>query len=209
VGFIFDMGNVLSRDVDVLPCVAARLGMPIGEITAYAGEDFADLLVGATTADRFWQDFNRRFGTDVREDLLSTCFRPANDPEVERLIVELKAAGHRVVCGTNAFESHYRHHLARGEYAVFDRVYASNRMGVAKPSPAFYHRILAEEDWRAGDTFFVDDRAANVEAARALGMRAFLYPYESKRALADLRDWIAGGGPSPAGSPGVSPDPGT
>ena len=146
------MGNVLSLDVDVLPCMAARLGMPIGRIVDYAGEDFGELLVGAMTAEEFWRDFNRHFGTDVREDLLITCFHPATDPRMERLILDLKAAGHRVVCGTNAFEKHYRYHLERGEYAVFDQVYASNLMGIAKPSPGFFRahprarRLAARRD---------------------------------------------------------------
>jgi len=202
VGFVFDMGNVLSLGVDVLPPIAAKLGMSIGEITGYAGHDFGELLVGAKTAEEFWQGFNRHFGTDVREDLLITCFHPANDVRMERLILDLKAAGHRVVCGTNAFEQHYRHHLAHGEYAVFDRVYASNRMGVAKPSPEFFRRILEQEGWRAGDTYFVDDRAANVEAALELGMRAFRYDYESPAAIPALRAWLADGKALPSGAAG-------
>jgi phosphoglycolate phosphatase-like HAD superfamily hydrolase len=143
VGFVFDMGNVLSLEVDVLPCMAARLGMSIGQITDYAGVDFDELLVGAKTAEEFWQGFNRYFGTDVREDLLITCFHPVNDERVRRLILELKAAGHRVVCGTNAFEKHYRYHLERGEYAVFDHVYASNLLGIAKPSPRRWNSACA------------------------------------------------------------------
>jgi HAD superfamily hydrolase (TIGR01509 family) len=189
VGFIFDMGNVLSLDVDVVPCMCARLGMTSQQITEYAREDFADLLVGAKTAEEFWQGFNRHFGTDVREDLLITCFHPATDPRMERLILDVKAAGHRVVCGTNAFEKHYRYHLERGEYAVFDHVYASNLLGIAKPSPAFFRHILEQEGWQAGDTFFIDDRAANVAAARDLDMRPFLY--ESPREFPALLAWLA------------------
>ena len=191
MGFVFDMGNVLSLDVDVLPCMAARLGMPIGRIVDFGGDDFGDLLVGAKTAEDFWRDFNRHFGMDVREDLMITCFHPRTDPGMERLILDLKAAGHRVVCGTNAFEKHYRYHLERGEYAVFDRVYASNLLGIAKPSPAFFRHILDQEGWQAGDTFFVDDRVANVEAARELGMHAFMYDHESPAAVAALRAWLA------------------
>jgi len=202
MGFVFDMGNVLSLDVDVLPPIAARLGLTIEQITDYAGDDFGELLVGAKTAEVFWQGFNRHFGMDVREDLLITCFHPSNDARMERLILDLKAAGHRVVCGTNAFEKHYRYHLEHGEYAVFDRVYASNLMGVAKPSPEFFRHILEQEGWQAGDSFFVDDRAVNVEAARELGMRAFLYEYGSPAAFPALRAWLADGKALPAGAAG-------
>lgn len=183
------MGNVLSLDVDVLPCMAAHLGMTIDRIKEYAGEDFKDLLVGTKTAEEFWRDFNRHFGTDVREDLLITCFHPVTDKRVERLILDLKAAGHRVVCGTNAFEKHYRYHLERGEYAVFDRVYASNLLGIAKPSPTFFRHILDQEGWQAREAFFIDDWATNVTAARDLGMRSFLY--ESPLSFPALLAWLA------------------
>jgi len=190
-GLIFDMGNVLSLDVDVLPCMADRLGMPIGEIADCARRDFDALLVGAMTAGEFWDRFNRRFAADVREDLLLTCFHPHNDPLMERLILDLKAGGHRVVCGTNAFEAHYRYHLEREEYAVFDRIYASNLLGIAKPSPEFFRHILANEGWRAGDTFFIDDRIENTAAARELGMSAFDYDFASPTGLTELRAWLA------------------
>jgi HAD superfamily hydrolase (TIGR01509 family) len=200
VGFIFDMGNVLSLGVDVMPPIAAKLGMTIKQITDYAGEDFRELLVGAKTAEEFWQGFNRHFGTEVREDLLITCFHPVNDKRMERLILDLKTAGHRVVCGTNAFEKHYRYHLERGEYAVFDRVYASNLLGIAKPSPAFFRHILGQESWQARDTFFVDDRAANVAVAGELGMRSFLY--ELPMSFPALQAWLADEKVLPAGGAG-------
>ncbi len=200
MGFIFDMGNVLSLDVDVLPPIAAKLGMTIRQITDYAGDDFSELLVGAKTAEEFWQGFNRHFGMDVREDLLITCFHPVNDTRMERLILDLKAAGHRVVCGTNAFEKHYRYHLERGEYAVFDRVYASNLLGIAKPSPAFFQHILGQECWQARDTFFIDDRAANVAVAGELGMRSFLY--ELPMSFPALQAWLADEKVLPAGGAG-------
>jgi FMN phosphatase YigB (HAD superfamily) len=199
-GFIFDMGNVLSLDVDVMPCMAARLSMTVEQVRGYAGEDFRRLLIGAETAEEFWQGFNRHFGTDVKEDLLITCFHPVNDARMERLIFDLKAAGHRVVCGTNALEKHYRYHLEHGEYAVFDHVYASNLLGIAKPSPEFFRHILDQEDWSAGNTFFVDDWAGNVTAARDLGMRPFLY--ESPRSFQALQAWLADENVLPAGSAG-------
>jgi FMN phosphatase YigB (HAD superfamily) len=189
VGFIFDMGNVLSLDVDVLPPMAASLGMTTHQIVSFAGDDFRDLLIGAKTAAEFWQDFNRHFGTDVREDLLITCFHPVVDLRMERLILDLKAAGQRAVCGTNAIDTHYRYHLEHGEYAVFDRVYASNLLGIAKPSPAFFAHILEQEGWQAYNTFFIDDLAANVGAAANLGIRSFLY--ESPRSFPALLDWLA------------------
>ena len=183
------MGNVLSLEVDVLPTIASSLGMTVSQIVNFAGDDFHGLQIGAKTVAEFWQEFNRHFGTDVREDLLTTCFHPVVDVRMEQLILNLKAAGQRVVCGTNTVEKHYQYHLEHGEYAVFDRVYASNLLGIAKPSPAFFEHILEQEGWQAYDTVFIDDQAANVNAAGDLGIRSFLY--ESPWSFPALLDWLA------------------
>ena len=111
----------------------------------------------------------------MREDLLITLFHPVLDERVKQLILDLKAAGHRVVCGTNAFERHYEYHVEHGEYAVFDRVHPSHLMGVAKPSAAFYEHVLQREGWSARGTFFIDDGEANVATAGAMGIRSFHY----------------------------------
>ena len=186
MGLIFDMGNVLSLDVDVLPPIAAKLGMTVEQIVGFAGDDFDELLTGAITAEELWEAFNEHFGTNVREDLLITLFHPVTDQRVARLILDLKAAGQRVVCGTNCFEKHYLYHLERGEYAVFDKIYASHLMKVAKPSPAFWAHILEQEGWQARETFFIDDGAANVVAARDLGIHSLLY-----ESFEQLREWLA------------------
>jgi HAD superfamily hydrolase (TIGR01509 family) len=44
-----------------------------------------------------------------------------------------------------------------------------------KPSPAMYQAALEATGSRAEECFFTDDRAENVEAARALGIRAEVF----------------------------------
>jgi putative hydrolase of the HAD superfamily len=83
--------------------------------------------------------------------------------------------GSRVVVGTNTVESHYRIHQAKGHYDLFDAVYASCRMGLAKPDPEFYRFILERENRGAERSVFVDDREDNVEAAARLGITALLF----------------------------------
>jgi glucose-1-phosphatase len=193
VGFIFDMGGVLSLGVDVVPPIARKLGIPADRLLDFSGDDFHALSIGAMTAEEYWKAFNAQFGTDVREDLLIGLFHPVLDERVKRLILGLKAAGHRVVCGTNTFEKHYLYHLEHGDYSVFDRVYASHIIGIAKPDPAFFRHILEREEWPAGDAFFIDDNAANIAAAAKLGLNAHHY-----LAFEPLAAWLAGKTGSPA-----------
>jgi putative hydrolase of the HAD superfamily len=55
-----------------------------------------------------------------------------------------------------------------------DRFY-SCRLGLTKPDPAIYQKVLTALGARPRDVTFVDDRPPNVAAAAALGMRALLF----------------------------------
>ena len=55
-----------------------------------------------------------------------------------------------------------------------DRFY-SCRLGLTKPDPAIYQKVLTALGARSQDVTFVDDRPPNVAAAAALGMRALLF----------------------------------
>ncbi len=68
----------------------------------------------------------------------------------------------------------------------FERVLASCHLGVRKPEPAFYRALLAELALPAEAVLFVDDRAANADAARSVGMAAHRFA-----GVAGLRRWLA------------------
>jgi glucose-1-phosphatase len=172
--FILDMGGVVSRATDVVPEIARHLGLVEAEFLRLAGKDLGGLQVGAVSPELFWRRFAEASGIPVRDELWGLFFRPVLDPDVVAVIGRLRSRG-RVVCGTNTVAPHYAIHAGQGDYDCFDAVYASHQMGVAKPDPAFYLRILTEEGATPEDAFFVDDVAANVEAARALGIAGHVF----------------------------------
>jgi glucose-1-phosphatase len=55
---------------------------------------------------------------------------------------------------------------------IFERVFYSYAVGLAKPSPDIYRHVLDTAGLRADETAFLDDNPANVSAAAALGIRA-------------------------------------
>jgi epoxide hydrolase-like predicted phosphatase len=179
--YIFDMGGVVSRNNDVASLMAAYLRLDEKRLYELAGDDFQELTTGAITVEMFWKRFSEASGREVEEDLLARFFHPEPDREVLDIIRKLKGRS-RVVTGTNTIEPHYRAHLSRGDYEVFDAVYASNRMGLAKPDPAFYTFILEREGCEPREAVFVDDMEVNVEAAARLGIEAFLFAGAAKLA---------------------------
>jgi HAD superfamily hydrolase (TIGR01509 family) len=170
--YIFDMGGVVVRDHDVLPDVAEYLGISMEEGYAYGKDLFSVLMEGKLTTQEFWKIFSQRSGLMVEEDLFERFFHPVLNDPVHALILELKKHN-RVVCGTNTIEEHYFFHLERGDYNVFDVVYASHQIGFAKPRPEFYRYIIEQENVPPSQTVFIDDNLENVEAARQLGIHSF------------------------------------
>lgn len=66
----------------------------------------------------------------------------------------------------------------------FDAIHYAAELGHAKPAPEFYAAIEARTGYAPADIFFIDDKAANVEAARARGWRAAVWTGRDR--LADL-----------------------
>lgn len=204
--FIFDMGGVLTGNVACIPDMAAHLGLSADAFYRGAGSDpgashtspynlgdLAELMKGSISPETFWARFSGRTGLRVGEDLWGTFFRPEPIPGTYAAIEALKARGRRVVCGTNTLRAHYRSHADQGHYACFHAVYASHLMGVIKPDPAFWRRILESEGCDPSDAFFVDDTLENVRAAEYLGIRS--HRFTDPAALGEaLREWIGPGG---------------
>ncbi len=173
--FIFDMGNVISHKVDVVSGISRTLGIPESEIRGYCGEDFQELTRGTITTDQFWEEFSAHFRVTIEEDYLTTCFHPEVDPRMKAFVRDIKSNHHRVVCGTNTIESHYRFHRENGDYSIFDEVYASHRMGTAKPEYEFYRYILRAENMPAEEAVFIDDMQVNVDSAAEVGINGFKF----------------------------------
>jgi HAD superfamily hydrolase (TIGR01509 family) len=57
---------------------------------------------------------------------------------------------------------------------VFEHCFISYQMGMTKPDPAIFHKLLNESGLNAGECLFLDDGAKNVEVARSLGIPSYL-----------------------------------
>lgn len=94
------------------------------------------------------------------------------DPDMVALIEEVKKT-HTTALLSNAMRPFLAQILVRHDlHRLFDREVISCEEHLTKPTPAIY-RLMAE---RLGvpiaQCFFTDDNPANIEAARATGMRA-------------------------------------
>jgi len=205
--FIFDMGGVVAHNVAVEGAVAKAVGMSESEFYAACKYDRdargknrnekidmgdADIMTmlsnGEVTTGEFWSEFERRTGVCVPTDYLGLFFNPVLDGAVVDIVKALRKK-YRVVCGTNTIQSHYDIHLARGDYALFDKTYASNMIGASKPDVEFWKRIMLAEGVMPEDIFFTDDNEANCAASSSLGIRTFHFT-NADDLRNEVRPWL-------------------
>jgi len=73
----------------------------------------------------------------------------------------------------------------------FDRRFYSCRLGRAKPDPAVFEAVLDNLGVTPQSVLFIDDRAENVRAAAALGLRAVRFT-SAQELPGQLDDWETG-----------------
>lgn len=106
----------------------------------------------------------------------------------ERLVGELKRAGYRLYVLSN-MSREFIDFLRRADvYALFDGEVVSCEEGTVKPEPRIYRILLDRYGLDPAQTLFIDDRAANIAAAREDGIDGFLFdPHDPEASCEALR----------------------
>jgi len=191
---IFDMGNVLLAFDDARASVrlAARTGKTRQEIEDYGRSTpyGHELALGKLSKKQFFHTVARdlAFNGTYEEFALiwSDIFTPI-EPMVA-LAESLKTRVPRLLLSnTNAI--HIDYVLERYPFLNdFDAHVFSHEVGSLKPDAAIYQHAVRKYGLTAGRTVFLDDIAANAEAARRVGMIGIHYqnPDQTRAELTKL-----------------------
>ena len=177
----WDLGGVLLRTVNWSKRHAweARLGLRPGSLEQriFDGEVGRRAMVGQATAADVWGDLARSLGLSAPDrDRLAADFFSGDrlDPVLMEYIAALRV---RVRTGliSNAWAGIRQVMGNGGGEATFHELVISAEVGLAKPDPAIFRLALARLNVPAAAALFVDDIPANLEGARAVGMRPILF----------------------------------
>lgn len=173
--FVFDMGEVVITNTFVITKVAIFLKISQGEFLFYASKAKLDLLqIGKINSTLFWDNFTKLSNINVTVDLFEKFFKPEKNRDMYDLINTLKKQ-YRVVCGTNTIESHYDFLKKESFYSSFDKIYASNKIGFAKPNREFFEYIIKKEGIKPEEIFFIDDDFKNIKSSEQMNINSFLF----------------------------------
>lgn len=174
---VFDVGGVIiPHDNEVLyHRLAARCLAPeaaIAAIRAAAREPPYEL--GLRSIASLHERLQRELGyaDDWLRFRCAWCSHLTVDPAMLAYVIEL-AAANRVILFSNTNDEHWQHLLALTDGALgrFE-AYLSHELGLGKPDLRSFAAVAERAGIAPRRSLFIDDRLANVEAARQAGFIA-------------------------------------
>jgi len=156
--------------------LAEVAGLAPGEVDArlYDSGLVAAADAAAVSADAFRAELRTRLllpDDETTERLWASAFAP--DPAALAVLARLDPGLPRGVLSNNdALLARVLPRLLPEVFAGMDPIAFAGALGEAKPEPAAYLRAVGPWGLDPADVLFVDDSAANVDGARAAGLRA-------------------------------------
>ena len=193
---IFDFGGVLIRTEDHTGRRkwGDRLGLEMEQLVTAVFESEASELatVGKVPAEQVWTDFAHRYGLNDEEGHEFYEDFWSGDELDTRLVDYLQSLRPRYKTAIlsnawlNAREWFTEIH---GLGDAVEEIIISAEEGVAKPDARIYQIAADRLGVQLDEAVFVDDMLANVEAARAAGMRGVHFQ-STDQAIADIERYL-------------------
>ena len=179
---LFDFGGVLGSEAHdwggaLLPVTDAT-GLSTGEMEGLWSEFWPALSVGAVEMAAFWETVYRVAPSEPEPGTLELLFERAStvDPDVIAVAEDLKRHGFRLAILANESQAGMDVKIKKHRLAdLFERVYCSASVGVAKPDEAIFRFVLHDLAVPPDEVIAIDDRSENIAAAMAVGMHAIRY----------------------------------
>ena len=183
-GVIFDYGGVLvshqtEDDARQMADLAGISASVFGELywVDRPGYDRGDV-----SGLDYWRAIGRKAGKNLSDETIHAVIERDSRswmhfyPEMYSFAHGLRKRGIRIGILSN-MPLELGEAIKAGAFGFegFDHITLSYETRSAKPEPAIYHHCIEGLGTRPAETLFLDDRAENVNAARALGIDSLLF----------------------------------
>jgi HAD superfamily hydrolase (TIGR01549 family) len=195
---VFDVGETLLDDTREWARWADWIGVPRHTFSAVLGAVTAEGRDNAETFSYFRPDFELAVERQRREDAGLGELIEDEDlyPDVRPGLKALREAGLWVGIAGN--QTRRAAELLRGLDLPTDDIAMSGEWGVAKPDPAFFHRVIDMAPGSPQDIVYVGDHRDNdIVPAHAAGLRTALirrgpwgYLWSKDPLILDRADWV-------------------
>lgn len=183
---LFDLGGVLlDIDFNLSNQAFAQLGVP--DFKQYISQHHADdlfekLEIGVITPEEFYDAFRQKTklslsNTEIENAWNAMLLHFSKDKMdwVEKIS---KRYNVYLFSNTNKMHVDYFRKLCIKEIdkpldSYFIKAWFSNEVGVRKPYPYAFEKLLAQEQLKPEETLFIDDTIGNIEGAKQANLQTF------------------------------------
>ena len=143
---------------------------------------FSDYEVGKITSRVFRDELNAFYKMHLDDQTFDQCWNAMLfDMPIVRihLLQKLRASGKKIFLLSNINEIH--EHAVEERFSslgfnhgfrdLFHKAYYSHLVGMRKPNPEIFNRVLEENELRKENTLFIDDSVQHIESAKRLGFK--------------------------------------
>lgn len=184
---VFDWGGVITN---------LHIPATLYKLKKLAKERFDDLLqkgpeeifipfeLGKISSTEFRNRMRTYFFTDVNDTQIDAAWNTmlGNLPKERWYLLEKIKNTYRTFLLSNTNTIHLQYYTGylsdlygtRGYYHLFEKTYFSFELGMHKPDSDIFLHVINENHLKPEETLFIDDSEENIEAARKLGLQAYL-----------------------------------
>ena len=178
---VFDMGGVLI-DLNINRTVAEYFPEDYHEDIVnkvFYGEQWRHMDAGLMRPPEAIEQLLPQFPAEFHPLLskMITNFYPYMPPikESEIFIKRLKKAGYKVYLLSNATPRFFDEYHNIPAMAYMDGFFISALYKLLKPQPEIYNAFCEKFSLCAEECFFIDDMPQNIDGAKAVGMKGFVF----------------------------------
>jgi putative hydrolase of the HAD superfamily len=177
---IFDFGDVfINLDKETTESEFKKLGLESLNDALLVKNDLFEK--GKITEEEFLGSFQTFIPNATSKEIKKAWNTILGDFPLYRLeFLQMLAGKYRLFLLSNTdsihikhFEKKYGPSFTKDFYQCFERVYFSYEMGMRKPDEAIYNYVLIQNELTPRNTLFVDDKKANIDSAKALGIQVW------------------------------------
>ncbi len=178
---LFDIGGVLVQTTNTAPREKweRALGLPAWGLSdvVFNNDVSRAAFVGAADAPDVWRHVARELQLDaVDASAIARDFWIGDSVNAGHIaLIESLRGRFKLGILSNAWHDMRARDASRIDFGMFDEVVYSCEEKLRKPDPAIYARALKRLGSTPEETLFIDDFVENIEAARAVGLRAIWY----------------------------------
>jgi len=194
---LFDLGGVLVEvnQSRIFEGLGEQTGLNVEEVRQRLLSSLplnTDFIVTEFLPHQLTKAVNQALGTSLTESAVVSAVNAELGETIQTtaaLLPRLQSRS-KVGCLSNTNSIHWDYLL--GSYAFmqnFDRRFASQLIGHAKPGRAIYDLVRSQLAVQPHEILFFDDKEENVATAKQLGWNAMLYRNHATL-IDDLREWF-------------------